>query len=69
MRVSPAQLLELATQWPVRSQQRARRNALVASTALAERRRERLEVEEYLARHIAARQAGTTTLPVAARHA
>jgi hypothetical protein len=35
-------------QWPVRSQQRARRNALLASTALADRRRERLEVEEFL---------------------
>ena len=30
-------------------QQRARRNALVASTALVQRRRERLEVEELLA--------------------
>ncbi len=36
------------TQWPVHSQQGARRNAMIASTALAERRRERLEVEEYL---------------------
>ncbi len=35
--------------WPVESQQRARRNALVASTALARRRAERLEVEEFLA--------------------
>ena len=34
--------------WPVSSQQAARRNALVASTALAERRRERLEVEAFL---------------------
>ena len=32
-----------------RSQLGARRNALVASTALMERRRERLEVEEFLA--------------------
>lgn len=36
------------TDWPVRSQQAARRNALVASTALADRRRERLEVEAFL---------------------
>ena len=35
--------------WPVESQQRARRNALVASTTLAGRRAERLEVEEFLA--------------------
>jgi hypothetical protein len=33
------------------SQQHARRNALVACTALTERRRERLEVEEFLAAH------------------
>jgi hypothetical protein len=36
--------------WPVESQLQARRNALVASTALAQRRRERAEVEEFLAR-------------------
>lgn len=38
-----------ALRWPVQSQQHARRNALVASTALARRRVERLEVEEFLA--------------------
>jgi len=38
--------------WSVDSQQHARRNAMVASTALAQRRAERLEVEEYLA-HLA----------------
>lgn len=56
-------------QWPVRSQQVARRNALVASTALAEQRRELLEVEEYLARHAAAHAAGPVTLQVAVRPA
>jgi hypothetical protein len=35
----------------VQSQHRSRRNALVASTALTQRRREHLEVEEFLARH------------------
>ncbi len=35
-------------QWHVRSQQVARRNAMIASTALAERRRERIEVDEFL---------------------
>ncbi|MFC4786836.1 hypothetical protein ACT8ZV_20340 [Nocardioides sp. MAHUQ-72] len=35
--------------WPVESQQRARRNALIASTALAQRRAELDEVEEFLA--------------------
>lgn len=34
--------------WHVHSQQMARRNAMIASTALAERRRERIEVDEFL---------------------
>jgi hypothetical protein len=37
--------------WPVESQQRARRNALVASTELAQLRHERNEVEEFLDAH------------------
>lgn len=41
--------------WPVTSQQRARRNALVASTALTARRSELREVEDFLARHAARR--------------
>jgi hypothetical protein len=40
-----------ATQWHVRSLEGSRRNAMLASTQLTERRRERDEVEEYLARH------------------
>lgn len=35
--------------WAISSQQGARRNAMVATTALARRRAELLEVEEYLA--------------------
>jgi len=35
--------------WPVDSQLRARRNAMIASTALAQRRAELQDVEEYLA--------------------
>ncbi len=35
--------------WPVEAQLVARRNAMIASTALAERRAEREEVEEFLA--------------------
>jgi hypothetical protein len=69
MLVRPAQLLELVSQWPVRSQQAARRNALVACTALAERRRELEEVEDFLARHAELRATGPTTLEVAVRHA
>jgi len=35
--------------WAVESQQRSRRNAMVASTTLTQRRSERIEVEEFLA--------------------
>ena len=48
---SPRTLVRIVTTWPVESQQRARRNALVASTELAQRRHERQEVEEFLALH------------------
>lgn len=34
--------------WPVASQQRSRRNAMIASTALAQRRAELDEVEDFL---------------------
>ena len=40
-----------ATQWHVYSQDVARHNARVASTALTQSRMERLEVEEFLAVH------------------
>jgi hypothetical protein len=46
-------LLATVTAWHVASQHRARRNALVASTALAQQRRERDEIEEFLAAHVA----------------
>lgn len=36
--------------WAADSQQRARRNAMIAATACAQRRAERLEVEDFLAR-------------------
>lgn len=49
MFVTPARLVRALGQWPVTSQQAARRNALIACTALAERRRQFLEVEEFLA--------------------
>jgi hypothetical protein len=55
----PVRLVRAVGQLPVRSQQTARRNALVACTALAERRRELAEVEEFLAAR-AARVTGTT---------
>jgi len=47
--------LSLLRGWHVHSQVGSCRNALVASTALAERRREHLEVEQFLADHIESR--------------
>ncbi len=38
--------------WPVTSQETARRNAMVASTALTQRRRDTDEVEEFLRQHL-----------------
>ncbi len=45
----PRQVVRAISHWPVESQQQSRRNALVASTALTQRRRESLEVEAVLA--------------------
>ena len=42
-------LLAWIDTWSVASQQQARRNAMVASTALAQRRAEINDVEDYLA--------------------
>jgi len=41
-------LFRPVTDWHVRSQQVARRNALVGASAIAERRREQQDVEEFL---------------------
>lgn len=46
-RTGPA-LVRGIVAWPVASQQVARRNALVAATTCADRRREREEVEQFL---------------------
>jgi hypothetical protein len=46
---TPWRLLHSAAGWHVTSQQQSRRNALVASTALMQRRRELAEVDEFLA--------------------
>jgi hypothetical protein len=51
IRRTPWRLVSAATGWHVTSQHHARRNALVASTALTQRRRELLDVEEFLAVH------------------
>jgi hypothetical protein len=60
MPFTPWRLFSAAAGWPVASQQQARRNALVGATALAQRRRERLDVEEYFAARSTSRPAGTT---------
>lgn len=44
-------MLRSVLTWPVDSQQTARRNALVAATALARLRHERVEVERFLDAH------------------
>lgn len=67
MFLTPARIFEALGQWPYRSQQGSRRNALIASTSLAERRREADEVDEFLARRVAAREAAPTTLEVPVR--
>lgn len=69
MLTTPRQFLALVGQWPVQSQQVARRNALVACTALADRRRELEEVEEFLARRAETHAAGPSTLAVGVRRA
>ncbi len=58
-------LVAPVTRWPVESQQRARRNAMIASTALAQRRAETDEVEEFLA-SLTGSRGGTPATEVAA---
>ena len=52
MRPTP---LVLVDRWATRSQERARRNAMAACTVLTARRAERLEVEAFVAEHLARR--------------
>ena len=47
--------LTLVTLWSRRSAEVARRNAMAATTACADRRRERVEVSEYISSVLAAR--------------
>lgn len=42
-------MFRLIDRWAVQSQQTARRNAMIASTVLTQRRAELIEVEEFLA--------------------
>jgi hypothetical protein len=64
---TPWRLVNAAAQWHVTSQQHARRNALVASTALTARRQEQREVEDFLAELEARREAGRLPAQRAAR--
>ena len=57
-------LIDPVRRWPVDSLLVARRNAMVASTALAQRRAEREEVEGYLA----SRQAPAPEVAASAAH-
>lgn len=45
----PSDLINAIRTWPVESQQRSRRNAMIASTALTQRRAELDDVEEFFA--------------------
>jgi hypothetical protein len=58
---APRLLLNTVTEWPVASQQHARRNALIASTELTQRRKEIDEVEEFLAARTPRRTAADRT--------
>jgi hypothetical protein len=55
----------LVARWSTRSQEQARRNAMAACTVLAARRLERVEVEEFIAGHLAARAAAHEAAPAA----
>jgi hypothetical protein len=46
--MNPWKVLQAVQNWPVASQQAARRNALVASTALTQLRIERAEIEAFV---------------------
>lgn len=59
---SPWRVVSAAATWHLSSQQGARRNALVAGTALTQRRLERLEVEEFVAEHAQRREAAAGTV-------
>jgi hypothetical protein len=51
--LTPLRLVTATTTWHVSSQQHARRNALDASAALSQRRKEMEDVEAFLAQHAA----------------
>lgn len=60
--------LQVISTWAVSSQQQARRNAMIASTRLAQRRAERIEVEDYLAHRTAQHEARHDAPPAPVAH-
>jgi hypothetical protein len=58
--------LAVVGRWSTRSQEQARRNAMAACTVLAARRLERLEVEAFVADHLARRSSSASREPAAA---
>ena len=50
-RAARATRVDALARWHVRSHEAARRNAMIATTELTQRRFEREEVEEFLLRH------------------
>ncbi|MFL6157963.1 MAG: hypothetical protein ACJ72D_17870 [Marmoricola sp.] len=56
--------LGLVARWSTRSQEQARRNAMTACTVLTARRAERLEVEEFVAAHLARFSSTAEAAPV-----
>jgi hypothetical protein len=59
--------LGLVGRWSTRSQEQARRNAMAACTVLAARRLERLDVESFIAEHLARRVSTGEAAAVAMR--
>jgi len=55
MRLSTQWPLRGLAPWPVRSHAGSRRNALVASVALSQRRQERIEVDAFMSSYLAHR--------------
>ena len=65
-RLIAATPLVLVGHWSTRSQEQARRNAMAACTILAARRLERLDVETFVADHLARRTAASADAEPAA---
>lgn len=59
---APPVLADAVHRWAVESQQRARRNAMLATTECAQRRAEREDVDEFFTALYAASAATTDTM-------